>query len=58
MILFILFIIALWIFLYRLEEKIFDMESENQVLRQQTLVAPAKRTSDHLPPMATKVNAC
>lgn len=34
------------------------MESENQVLRQQTLVAPAKRTSEHLPPMATKVNAC
>lgn len=38
----------------RLEEKIFDMESENQVLRQQTLLAPTKQTSEHLPPMATK----
>lgn len=39
----------------RLEEKIFDMESENQVLRQQSLVTPAKRVSEHLPPLASKV---
>nr|XP_027093892.1 myosin-6-like isoform X2 [Coffea arabica] len=39
----------------RLEEKIFDMESENQVLRQQSLVTPVKRASEHLPPLASKV---
>ncbi|KAI5680025.1 hypothetical protein M9H77_01252 [Catharanthus roseus] len=39
----------------RLEEKVFDMESENQVLRQQTLLAPSKRTSEHLPPLASKI---
>ncbi|KAL3531162.1 hypothetical protein ACH5RR_010484 [Cinchona calisaya] len=39
----------------RLEERIFDMESENQVLRQQALLTPAKRASDHLPPLASKI---
>ncbi|KAL3517759.1 hypothetical protein ACH5RR_020348 [Cinchona calisaya] len=38
-----------------LEEKIFDMESENQVLRQQALVTPVKRASEHLPPLASKI---
>lgn len=39
----------------RLEEKIFDMESENKILRQQGLLTPAKRVSDHSPSLASKV---
>lgn len=34
---------------YRLEEKLSDMECEDQILRQQTLlVTPVKRMSEHL----------
>lgn len=39
----------------RLEEKIVDMESENKILRQQGLLTPAKRVSDHSPSLASKV---
>ncbi|WMV47058.1 hypothetical protein MTR67_040443 [Solanum verrucosum] len=39
----------------RLEEKIVDMESENKILRQQGLLTPAKRVSDHSPSLASKI---
>ncbi|KAK8285551.1 hypothetical protein V6Z12_D08G232000 [Gossypium hirsutum] len=40
--------------MHRLEEKILDMESENQVLRQQTLLStPVKKISEHLQIPAT-----
>ncbi|KAK4366137.1 hypothetical protein RND71_014017 [Anisodus tanguticus] len=39
----------------RLEEKFFDMESENKILRQQGLLNPAKRVSDHSPSLASKI---
>lgn len=39
----------------RLEEKFFDMESENKILRQQGLLTPAKWVSDHSPSLASKV---
>ncbi|CAA0815254.1 Myosin-6 [Striga hermonthica] len=39
----------------RLEEKISDMESENKILRQQTLLSAAKGVSDNPSHMATKV---
>lgn len=32
----------------RLDEKLLDMESENEILRQQTLNTPVKRMSEHL----------
>ncbi|GER46091.1 myosin 2 [Striga asiatica] len=38
----------------RLEEKISDMESENKILRQQTLLSTAKGVSDNPSHMATK----
>ncbi|PPR95106.1 hypothetical protein GOBAR_AA25555 [Gossypium barbadense] len=42
-------IVQLKTVMHRLEEKIFDMESENQVLRQQTLLStPVKKISEHL----------
>ncbi|GMI85728.1 ARABIDOPSIS MYOSIN 2, MYOSIN X1 2, myosin 2, MYOSIN XI-6 [Hibiscus trionum] len=42
-------IVQLKTVVYRLEEKILDMESENQVLRQQTLLnTPVKKISEHL----------
>ncbi|KAK8521766.1 hypothetical protein V6N13_021842 [Hibiscus sabdariffa] len=42
-------IVQLKTVMYRLEEKILDMESENQVLRQQTLLnTPVKKISEHL----------
>lgn len=46
---------SLFFLAIRLEEKIFDMESENQILRQQALLTPAKRVSDHSPSPASKV---
>ncbi|KAF3667539.1 Myosin-9 [Capsicum annuum] len=39
----------------RLEEKFFDMESENKILRQQGLLTPAKWVSDHSPSLASKI---
>ncbi|KAK4344705.1 hypothetical protein RND71_034881 [Anisodus tanguticus] len=39
----------------RLEENFFDMESENKILRQQGLLTPAKRVSDHSPSLASKM---
>ncbi|KAL4325114.1 hypothetical protein GQ457_11G003420 [Hibiscus cannabinus] len=42
-------IVQLKTVMHRLEEKILDMESENQVLRQQTLLStPVKKISEHL----------
>ncbi|XP_010526481.1 PREDICTED: myosin-14 isoform X1 [Tarenaya hassleriana] len=41
--------------MHKLEEKILDMESENQILRQQSLLsAPIKTSSGHLPPSPVK----
>ncbi|KAL0370424.1 UNVERIFIED_CONTAM: Myosin-6 [Sesamum angustifolium] len=40
---------------HRLEEKISDMESENKILRQQTLLATSKGASGHSPDSVTKV---
>lgn len=41
----------------RLEEKFSDMETENQVLRQQALLhTPVKKTSERPPIPATQVN--
>lgn len=43
--------------MYRLAEKISDMESENQVLRQQTLLnSPVKMAADNLSTPLSKVN--
>ncbi|KZV21513.1 myosin-6-like, partial [Dorcoceras hygrometricum] len=40
--------------MHRLEEKITDMESENKILRQQTLLATSKGPSTHPPVYAAK----
>lgn len=48
---FFLFLLVIIVsFVRRLEEKISDMESENQVLRQQTLLkSPVKKILEHPP---------
>lgn len=41
---------------YRLQEKVSDMESENQILRQQSLLnSPVKRIPEHPSTLATQV---
>lgn len=43
--------------MYRLEEKFSNIESENQILRQQTfLKTPVKKMADHLPIAAAEVS--
>ncbi|KAK6164324.1 hypothetical protein DH2020_001188 [Rehmannia glutinosa] len=41
--------------MHSLEEKISDMESENKILRQQTLLAPSKGASEHPSALPTKI---
>ncbi|CAA0823906.1 Myosin-6 [Striga hermonthica] len=41
---------------HRLEEKISDMEAENKILRQQTLLAPSKGAVEHSPALVPKVS--
>lgn len=40
----------------RLEEKVSDMESENKVLRQQSLLTTSKGVSEHSSELVTKVD--
>lgn len=42
--------------MFRLEEKIHDMESENKVLRQHNLLTAFKSASEHPSALATKVS--
>ncbi|KAK6164334.1 hypothetical protein DH2020_001198 [Rehmannia glutinosa] len=41
--------------MHSLEEKFSDMESENKILRQQTLLAPSKGASEHPSALPTKI---
>lgn len=53
--------LILFILYHRLQEKLLNMESENQILRQQTLLnSPVKRMSEHLsiPTTPTKQVLC
>lgn len=53
---FIFIIVIIVIFIFRLEEKFSDIESENQILRQQTFLTPVKKAPEHPTTPATQVN--
>lgn len=53
---FIFIIVIIVIFICRLEEKFSDIESENQILRQQTFLTPVKKAPEHPTTPATQVN--
>lgn len=50
-----IFVVTCFFLVYRLEEKITDMESENKILRQQTLLTASKGSLTNPPAYATKV---
>lgn len=52
-------VVVIFLIVCRLEEKVSDMKSENQILRQQALLTPSvKKVLEYPETPATKVNIC